>query len=143
MKYILWDKKADLYTPGVDQNGKGVWAAEDYIAQKAPWAGHPLARVVILDDIINCGVFMNYDQMYQQYKQMFDQYKSNENFDQSLFEGIEFPADVRGEENKFFEFLAWFENESPKWHTEGVDTNERIAAALELNNLYQEFALAA
>jgi hypothetical protein len=69
MRYKIWDKKSDIFTPGVDpKTGKGQWTAADYIAAKAPWAANPAIKVIVGGGAINGSVFMCFDDAVEHYK---------------------------------------------------------------------------
>ena len=60
-RYKLWDKKEDIYTLGADSTGKMHWTAEEYIAQKAAWAGIPTVKVIVGGGVINGTMFMEFE----------------------------------------------------------------------------------
>lgn len=68
--FTLWDKTSDIYTPGVDKNGKGHWTAAEYIQQKAPWAANPNVKVIVSAGAINGGCFMEFEATKAAYKKM-------------------------------------------------------------------------
>lgn len=68
--YVFWDKQSDIYTPGVDRNGKGHWTAAEYIAQKAPWAANPNVKILVADGLINGACFMEFNATKEHYKSM-------------------------------------------------------------------------
>lgn len=67
-KYVIWDKKSDIYTLGADdKTGKMHWTAEEYISSKAPWAANPNANVIVGGGSINGLIFLAYDVVLEQY----------------------------------------------------------------------------
>lgn len=69
-KFVIWDKKSDIYTPGVDKDGKGHWTAEEYIKQKAPWAANPNVKILVSAGAINGACFMEFEATKTAYKKM-------------------------------------------------------------------------
>lgn len=68
--FAIWDKKSDIYTPGVDKNGKGHWTAAEYIQQKAPWAANPNAKVIVGGGAINGTIFSEFETTKSYYKKL-------------------------------------------------------------------------
>jgi hypothetical protein len=117
-RYQIWDKQSDLYTPGVDPaTGKQKWAAEEYIAAHAQWAAHPAAKVIITTGIINCGVFMEFGATVEHYKRA----------GAAIEDGMT--------DDEVLAAIEEFEDRPPP--DTGPSYEERIAAALEFNNILQ------
>lgn len=115
--YKIWDKKSDIFTPGVDKNGKGQWTAQEYIQTRAPWAGNPAAKVIISDGVINGAVFMEFDATVDSYKQR----------------GAVITDNMADEE--ILAVMQAFDKCPPEANIPTPE--ERIAAALEFNNILQ------
>jgi hypothetical protein len=64
MKYKIWNKTDDLFTP----SGEKFTAAQ--VLQKYPLAAVPGVKFIICDAPINMGVFMEFTQTKQAYKNM-------------------------------------------------------------------------
>ena len=68
-RYAIWDKESDIYTLGKDQDtGKMHWTAQEYINERAPWAGNPNVKVIVGGGPINGMVFQEYDATVAHYK---------------------------------------------------------------------------
>jgi hypothetical protein len=81
MKYKIWDKKEDLFTP----SGEKFTAAQ--VLEKNPLAGVPGVKFIVCDAPINMGVFMEFTQTKQAYKNMGA--KIEDNFtDQQVLDAI-------------------------------------------------------
>ena len=116
MKYAIWDKQSDIYTPGRDAaTGKLRWTAREYIDNHAPWADLPGVKVIVGGGVINGSVFMEFGAAVEAYKSM--------------------GADIRdGMTDE--EVLAAIEEREKNPPVSDVPTaEERIAAALEFGNL--------
>jgi hypothetical protein len=114
-RYKIWDKKEDIYTLGVDQNGKAQFTADEYIKTRAPWAANPNIKVIIGGGNINGTVFMEFDATKDMYKKLGATWADNAT-DDEILSAIE------------------------KWEDESqvskvASPEERIAAALEYRNL--------
>ena len=60
-KYIIWDKLSDIYTSLPHHiSGKTHWTAAEYIAEVAPWAGLPEAKVIVSGGVINGSIFEDF-----------------------------------------------------------------------------------
>jgi len=110
-RYAMWDKKADIVTPGRDSNGKQIWGAEEYITTHAPWAALPGAKVIIGGGLINGTVFMEYGATVEFYKK----------------QGAAITDDMTDEE--VLAAIEYWEDNPPV--SDEPTTDERIAAALE------------
>lgn len=113
-QFAFWDKKSDIYTPGVDRNGKGHWTAAEYIQEKAPWAANPNVKVLVADGPINGACFMEFNATKAHYKSMGAAITDNMTDDEALA-AIE-------------DFIA---NPPPA----APSAEERIAAAMEYQNI--------
>lgn len=67
-KLVFWDKKSDIFTPGVNKDGKGQWTAAEYIQQKAPWAANPNVKVIVSGGAINGACFWEFEATKEAYK---------------------------------------------------------------------------
>lgn len=114
-RYKIWDKMSDIYTPGVDQNGRSAWTAEEYIAANAPWAAIPGVKVIVGGGTINGTVFMEYGATVEFYKGQ----------GAAITDGM---TDV-----EILAAIETFEDNPPQ--AEEPTAEERIAAALEFQNL--------
>lgn len=110
-RYKIWDKVSDIYTLGVDVNGKNRWTAEEYIRDIAPWASIPGIKVIIGGGVINGTVFMEFDATVEFYKK----------------QGAAITDGMSDEE--ILAAIEAFEDMPPV--DEEVSAEERIAAALE------------
>jgi hypothetical protein len=113
-RYKIWDKKEDIYTLGRDKNGKAHWTAQEYIDEKAPWAGNPGAKVIVGGGAINGTVFMEFEATKEHYARL-----------GADFSACETDADVLAA-------IEAFENTPAEV---APSAEERIAAALEYQNL--------
>ncbi|WP_432354766.1 hypothetical protein [Anaerotruncus rubiinfantis] len=114
-KYIFWDKQSDIYTLGRDaETGKMVWTAQEYISAKAPWAANPNVKVIVAGGAINGLMFMEYEATKEFY----------------LNQGMTIPEGTTAEG-----VLALMEAWDNRVIEQEPDANERIAAALEYQNL--------
>lgn len=114
-KYIFWDKQSDIYTLGRDtETGKMVWTAEEYLSQKAPWAMNPNVKVIVAGGAINGLLFMEYEATKQFY----------------LNQGMQIPEGTTDDE-----VLVLMEAWDNRVIEPEPDANERIAAALEYQNM--------
>jgi len=106
MRYKIWNKTEDLYTPsGAKFTAAGVFAK------------NPLAKVadfIICDMPINMGVFMEFTQTKATYKQM----------------GVPITDEMTKQE--VLDAISYFEENPP---TPEPTADERIAAAMEYDNL--------
>jgi hypothetical protein len=109
-RYKIWDKKEDIYTPGVGTDGKGHYTATEYINTHAPWAANPNVKVVIGGGNINGTVFMEFEAMKETYKKI----------------GVTWSDSATDEE-----ILKAIEDYEDKPQEQVVTAEERIAAALE------------
>lgn len=115
-KYKIWDKKEDIYTLGRDAaTGKMHYTAQEYIDEVAPWAGNPNVKVIVAGGNINGMVFMEYDATIAHYKR----------------NGAPITDNMTVEE--ILAAIEAFEDAPPPVET--VTAEERIAAALEFQNL--------
>lgn len=110
MKYKIWDKQERLFTPVGTS-----FTAEEYIANHAGWAAIPGVKAVIADAPINCGVFMEFEAMKGHYKRL----------------GADITDGMTDQE--VLDAISAWEERPPE--AEAPDATERIAAALEFNNL--------
>lgn len=111
-RYVFWDKTSDIYTPGRDrETGKMVWTAQEYINNKAAWAGIPTVKVVVSGGAINGAVFMEFEAMKQSY----------------ISAGLVIPEGKTDEE--ILALIEEFEDNPPINETPSAE--ERTAAALE------------
>lgn len=114
-KYAFWDKKTPIYTPAVDRNtGKGVWTAEEYISNVAPWAANPGVKVIVSNGAINGAVFMEFEATKNIYKKM----------------GANITEEMSDDE--VLSAMEDFENNPP---VSPPSPEERIAAAMEYQNI--------
>ena len=114
-KYVFWDKQTDIYTLGKDKDtGKMCWTAQEYIDEKAPWAANPNVKVIVAGGAINGLLFMEYEATKEFY----------------LNQGMEIPEGTSDEE-----VLSLMEAWDNRVIVPEPDANERIAAALEYQNL--------
>jgi len=113
-RYVVWDKKTDIYTRGKDENGKMHWTAAEYINDHAQWAGNPAIKVVVSGGPINGDFFEALDQMVEVYSRA----------------GLEFSAGMS--DRQILDAIEEFEQNPPE---APPSAEERIAAALEFNNL--------
>lgn len=109
MKYKIWDKQERLYTPSGES-----FSAQEYISKRAGWAAIPGIKCVIADAPINCSVFMEFEQTKKMYQEM----------------GAEITDGMT--DQQVLDAISEFE-ERPVEAEASAD--ERIAAALEFNNL--------
>lgn len=114
-KYKIWDKTSAIYTLGKDpKTGKMSWTAEEYIESHAPWARNPNVKVVVGGGVINGTVFMEFDSTVEFYKK----------------QGVAITENMTDEE-----VLAAIEAFEDTPQVPEISAEERIAAALEFNNL--------
>ena len=122
-KYQFWDKVSDLVTPGVDPvTGRQVWPAQEYIEKFAQWAAIPGVKVVISTGVINCGFFDEFGKMKEAY----------------IRAGA--PITDGMTDDEVLEAIEYFEDHPPVPEPEEDETAillERVAAALEFNNILQ------
>ena len=113
-RYIIWDKKSDIFTLGRDnETGKTQWTAAEYIDYYAPWANNPNAKIIVGGGIINGTVFMEFEATKAMY----------------LSHGAEITEDMNDRE--VLDVIEAFEDKQPE--AENIITaEERIAAALEM-----------
>lgn len=110
MRYAIWDKQTDIVTPIGE-----ILTPQQWIA-RYPIAGRSNVKVVCSAGEINGGFFGTLNQMINMYEEF----------------GVDF-TDCNEDE----EYLAKIEEYETADHSDGQNTpEERIAAALELNNLY-------
>lgn len=109
MKYKIWDRKEMLYTPS-----GAAFTAEDFIKTHAAWANIPGVKCVICDAPINCAIFMEFESMKNHYQSA----------------GVEIVDGMSDQE--VLDSITAFEQ---KPQAVGISVEERIAAALEFNNL--------
>ena len=107
MKYKLWNKTDALITP----TGKVFSPAE--VFEKYPASAIEGFDYIISDSPVNMAVFMQYDQTVEMYKDM----------------GLDIPEGLT--KNEVVTLISNFQPEEPK----AVSAYDRIAAALEFNNL--------
>lgn len=68
-KYIIWDKKSDIYTLAKSPvSGKMHWTAQEYIDEEAPWAGQPNAKVIVSGGPVNGAYFLDFYERLAFYK---------------------------------------------------------------------------
>lgn len=109
MRYQIWDRVSDVYTPSGAHFSATEWA------NKYPWSRIPGAKMIITTGIINGGCAMEFEATKAQYKRM----------------GAEITDGMSDAE--VLSVIEEFENNPP---SSGESTpEERIAAALELQNL--------
>jgi hypothetical protein len=117
-RYAIWDKASDIYTPGRDAaTGKQRWTAQEYIDSRAQWADNPLVKVIVGGGVINGTVFMEFEATVEHYKKMGAQIEDGMT-DAEVLAAIE-----------------EFEDTPPAPGEPSPE--ERIAAALEFNNILQ------
>lgn len=104
MAYKFWDKTSSLTAP----SGKEFTAEE--LLEKYAWAKKPNAKVIICDNVIELGVFMEFEQTKRNYKRL----------------GANITDDMTDDE--VLAAIADFEENPPKAEP---TTEERTAAALE------------
>ena len=109
MKYAIWNKTDDIYT----LTGECIHA-QDYISNRAAWAGNPNAKVIVGSGLINGTVFMEFNATV-------DFYKS---------QGMTVPEGATDDE-----ILGLMEEWDNQVHESEASAEERIAAALEYQNL--------
>ncbi|MDR3038862.1 MAG: hypothetical protein LBV21_06205 [Candidatus Adiutrix sp.] len=114
-RYALWDKQSPIYTIGKDASGKSMFTAEEYIRDHANWAGIPGMKVIVGGGPVNGTVFMEFETTKEQYTRM-----------GAAIEGDMTDAQVLAA-------IEDFENNPPASNEPTAE--ERIAAALEFNNL--------
>lgn len=115
-RYVIWDKKSDIFTPGVDKDtGKAQWTAQEYINYHAPWASNPAVKIVVGGGVINGTIFMEFEAMSDHYKRM----------------GAPITDDMSDREA--LDAIQEFED-APRI-ADIASPQERIAAALEFQNL--------
>ena len=114
MKYKIWNKTEDIFTLGIDENGKAQWTAEEYINQKAPWASIQGVKVIVGNGVINGTCFMEFEATKEHYKNLGADINDNMTDDEVL------------------QVMEDFEN-TPQEQLPAAE--ERIAAALEFNNI--------
>ena len=59
-RYVIWDKTSDIYTSGVDQNGKSTFTAEEW-KNRYPWIKIPGAKMIISAGLINGACAMEFE----------------------------------------------------------------------------------
>lgn len=64
MRYQIWDKVSDIYTPSGAKNTPEQWKA------KYPWVNIPGAKMIITAGIINGGAAMEFTATRDAYKKM-------------------------------------------------------------------------
>lgn len=117
-RYKIWDKQSDIITPGIDQNGKQRWTAQEYIEHHAQWASLPDVKVIITGGVINGGVFMEFDSTVDFYKK----------------QGVNITDNMTDEE--ILDAIEYWEDHPPEPVEDETDLLlERVAAALEFNNI--------
>jgi hypothetical protein len=110
MKYKIWDKKENIYTPS------GHMSTAEDIFRETPLAAVPGIKFIICDAPINGGVFMEFTQTRDMFKQMGAPI-TNTMSDQQVLDAI-----------------TNFENRK----VEALPTSEeRMAAAMEFQNLLE------
>ena len=109
MRYQIWDKVSDVYTPSGAKFSAKEWA------EKYPWSKIPGAKMIITSGIINGGCAMEMEATKEHYKRM----------------GAQITDDMTDAE--ILAAIEEFENNPPS--TGESTPEERIAAALELQNL--------
>lgn len=109
-RYQIWDKTSDVYTPSGAKFTAKEWAT------RYPWSDIPGAKMIITTGIINGGVAMEFESTKTVYTQR----------------GAAITEDMTDEE-----VLAAIEDfeDNPPTVEESVSAEERIAAALEYQNL--------
>lgn len=104
MKYKIWNKTDSLTAP----SGKEFTAEE--IFEKFAWAKKETAKVIICDNVIEMGVFLEYEQTKAMYKKM----------------GVAITDDMT--EDEVLAAISDYEENPPEAE---ATTDERTAAALE------------
>jgi hypothetical protein len=70
-RYQIWNKTDNIYTLAPDENGKGVFTPEEWIA-KYPWAAIPGMKCIIGGGQINGTVMIQFDQYVDMYRNVLD-----------------------------------------------------------------------
>jgi len=113
MRYRIWNKTDEIYTPGAGPDGKSRFTAQEWLA-KYPWANIPGVKAIIGGGPINGTVMMEFDATKEHYKRM----------GAGIEDGM---ADA-----EILQAIEDFEDAPP---ASEPSPEERIAAALEFNNL--------
>lgn len=83
VKYKIWDKKSDIYTPGRDKDtGKNHFTAEEWLERYA-WAQNPDAKMIISNSVINGSVALEFNATIEHYKRLgcdFSQCQSDDDY---------------------------------------------------------------
>lgn len=69
-RYIIWDKKSDIYTLVPDKDGRSQWSPQEYIQKKARWAANPNVKVVVGGGAVNGTVFAEFETFVQHYARL-------------------------------------------------------------------------
>ena len=113
MRYKIWNKTDDIYTPGAGPDGKCHFTAQEWIAMY-PWAAIPEVKAVIGAGPINGTHMMEFTATVEQYKRL----------------GAEIEDGMT--DSEVLQAIEEFEDTPP---VSEPSAEERIAAALEFNNL--------
>lgn len=60
MRYQIWNKTDDIYTPGAPDGGTGHFSAGEWM-QRYPWVTQPGAKMIITAGVINGGCAMEFE----------------------------------------------------------------------------------
>lgn len=112
MRYQIWNKTDSIITPSGREFSATEWA------NRYNWVKHPGAKMIITTGIINGGVAMEFESTKENYKRM----------------GAVIDDTMTDEE--VLQAIQDFEDSPPI--TDSISAEERIAAALEAQNLIAE-----
>ena len=115
MRYKIWDKQSDIYTLGRDSTGKSKFTAQEYINSHAQWAANSAVKVIVGGGVINGTVFMEFNATADHYKRL----------GAAITDGMT--------DTQVLQAIEDFEDHPPV--SDMPTAEERIAAALEFNNL--------
>jgi hypothetical protein len=116
-RYKIWDKQEPVYLLGHDEQGRKVNTPEQWI-ERYPWADIPGAKCIIHGGVINgqiCEEFTSFTQLRKE-------------------QGCPIVFDGTMTDDEILTTIEIFEDTPPEVE-EGVDPLERVAAALEYQNL--------